>query len=148
MTPVFVDTNIPMYAVGAPHPLRAPSVSVLELVAERPSAFITSVEVLQEIVHRYLSEQRWTFGREVLSAFRELFLGRVEAVTDADMVYASGLADEARGTRANARDLLHAAVMHRAGSTRIISADRGFDDINGVTRLDPTRFEEWATSLV
>lgn len=145
MTPVFVDTNVPMYAVGALHPLRAPSVRVLEVAAARPAAFVTSAEVLQEIMHRYLRQQRWAHGRELLSAFSDLFAGRIEGVFAEDVATAARLADSAPG--AEARDLLHAAVMRRVGVTRIISTDRGFDRIDGITRLDPARIEVWESTL-
>ena len=35
----------------------------------------------------------------------------------------------------SARDALHAAVMERAGITRVMSFDRGFDAIPGLSRL-------------
>ena len=38
------------------------------------------------------------------------------------------------------RDWLHLAVMLNNGITEIISADSHFDDIEGVTRLDPREF--------
>lgn len=34
-------------------------------------------------------------------------------------------------------EALHSAVMQRHGITKIISADRHFDDIPGITRFDP-----------
>jgi uncharacterized protein len=145
MTAAFVDANIPMYAAGAGHPLRAPSVRVLELIAERPSAFVTSSEVLQEILHRYMRLGRWGAGREVLSAFTELLGGRIEPVTGADVLRAAAMADGR--SSASARDLIHASVMRRLGATHVISADRGFDQIDGLTRLDPARLDEWAGSL-
>jgi uncharacterized protein len=145
MSVAFVDANIPMYAIGGPHPLREPSVRVLELIAERPAAFVTSSEVLQEILHRYMRLERWEVGRELMSAFSELLAGRVEPVLAEDVLYAGHLAEER--TAAGARDLVHEAVMRRLGVTHIISADRGFDGIEGVTRLDPAHFEMWASSL-
>ena len=36
----------------------------------------------------------------------------------------------------SARDALHAAVMQRAGITRILSYDRGFDVVPGIERLE------------
>ena len=51
----FVDANIPMYAVGAEHPLKAPCVHLLEAVAKREMRAVIDVEVLQEILHRYTS---------------------------------------------------------------------------------------------
>ncbi len=145
MSAAFIDANIPMYAVGAPHLLRAPSFRVLNLVGERPEAFITSAEVLQEILHRYLGQRRRAYGQEVLGAFADLLAGRIEAVFAEDVLDAARLADSAPG--AQARDLLHASVMRRLGVTRIISTDRGFDGIEGITRLDPANLDAWESSL-
>jgi predicted nucleic acid-binding protein len=36
-----------------------------------------------------------------------------------------------------ARDLIHVAVMHSQGLTRIISTDGHFDRIAGIVRVDP-----------
>ncbi len=46
------------------------------------------------------------------------------------------------------RDLLHAAVMHRLGLRRIISADTGFDRLPAIERLDPAQVAAWEHSVV
>jgi predicted nucleic acid-binding protein len=146
VTPAFIDTNVPMYAAGAPHPYRGPAVEVLAAAAERPQAFVTSAEVLQEILHRRIAARgRWTIGARVLQAFHDLMRERIEPILDADVMLASGLAADAPG--ADARDLLHAAVMRRLGVTLVISTDRGFDAIEGITRLELERIEEWLPAL-
>jgi predicted nucleic acid-binding protein len=43
----------------------------------------------------------------------------------------------------SARDLLHAAVMTRIGADQIVSADRGFDRLPDLTRLDPAELVDW-----
>jgi hypothetical protein len=43
----------------------------------------------------------------------------------------------------SARDLIHVAVMQRMGAKHIVSADRAFDRIEGITRLDPALVAEW-----
>jgi len=48
----------------------------------------------------------------------------------------------------DARDLVHATVMLRVGSKRILTADRGFDKIPGIERLDPLLVEEWALTVM
>ena len=56
---IFVDVNVLVYAVGAPHPLRDEARAFFEesLVTSRPLA--TSAEVLQELLHVYLSVGRF-----------------------------------------------------------------------------------------
>ncbi len=41
-TTAYVDVNIPMYAGGREHAYRAPSLRVMALISERPSAFVCS----------------------------------------------------------------------------------------------------------
>ena len=142
---VFLDANVPIYAAGGDHPLKAPCSRILRSVAEDPRPFVTDSEVLQELIHRYLAQGRWELGREVLRAFAEAMHGRIEPVHAEDVLAASGLADHHPGV--SARDLVHTAVMQRLGTGRIISADTDFDHLNHVERLDPARIAEWEPTL-
>ena len=132
---VFIDANVPIYAAGANHPLKEPCARILRSVAEDPQSFVTDSEVLQELLHRYLALGSWALGREVLRAFAEAMHGRIEPVRAEDVLAASELAD--RHPDVSARDLVHAAVMHRMETGRIISADTDFDRMEGIERLDP-----------
>ncbi len=137
----FIDTNIPIYAAGKPHPLKGPCVDILLLVAEYPQSFVTDAEVLQELLHRYLALRLWPQGRIAFRRFSEVMRDRVEAVQAADMERAADLADAHQDL--GGRDLLHAAVMQRLGLRHIISADTGFDRLPEVERLDPTQVASW-----
>src|SRR6266516_5662707 len=112
--PIFIDTNIVIYAVGGPHPFKEPCRQILILAAQHPPAFVTDAEVLQELLHRYLRLQAWQHGRQVVRYFAELMRGRVESVTIRDIEEATSLADRYSGN--GGRDLIHAAVMMRMGS--------------------------------
>ena len=116
------------------------------MAAEDPRPFVTDSEVLQELMHRYLASGRWVLGREVLHAFAEAMDGRIEPVLAEDILSASQLADRNPGI--SARDLVHAAVMQRLGTSRIISADTDFDRLAGIDRLDPTHVGEWESSIL
>lgn len=142
----FVDTNVPIYAAGRAHPLKEPCVQVLLLAAEHPQAFVTDAEVLQELLHRYLALRLWPQGREAFQRFSEILQGRVDAVQAVDVQHAAGLADTHQ--ELGARDLLHAAVMHRLGVRRIISADKGFDQLPEIERLDPAQEPSWRHLVV
>ncbi len=143
---VFIDANVPIYAAGGDHPLKEPCARILRSVAEDPRPFLTDSEVLQELLHRYLALGRWELGRKVLRAFAEAMHGRIEPVHAEDVLAASGLADRHPGV--SARDLVHAAVMQRLGTGRIISADADFDSLEDVNRLDPARVGEWEHSIL
>jgi predicted nucleic acid-binding protein len=144
----FLDANVPIYAAGAPHPLKSPCLEVLRLAVEHPSAFVTDAEVLQELLHRYVAIKRWQQGREVLKRFTELMLGRIEPVAEEDVTLAAGMVDAGHAARdLSARDLLHAAIMKRLGVTRMVSADSGLDGLPGIQRLDPTKVARWRPLL-
>lgn len=143
---ILIDTNVPIYASGSGHPLREPCRQVLRLSSRFPGTFFTDAEVFQELLHRYLSLRRWTEGREVLAAFSDLMRDRVAAVTIADLESAAESASAHPG--ADARDLLHVAVMTRLGSSSIVSADRHFDRFEGIVRLDPGNVAAWERQLL
>lgn len=143
----FLDANVPIYAAGGDYPHKMPCVRILSIASEHPRSFITDVEVLQELMHRYLGSRRWTQGgREALQGFAELMSSRIEPFYVGDVELAATLADRHPGI--SARDYLHAAVMRRLGVERIISADRDFDRLPGITRLDPADVDAWETSVV
>ena len=144
--PTFIDANVPMYAAGGAHRYRVPAREVLGLAALHPRSFMTSVEVLQELLHRYLSPGQWVAGREVLHGFAALMRSRVEPVFAQDVDEAMELAEDHQ--RINSRDLVHVAVMRRLGLERIVSADRHFDEISGIERLDPGKIDEWRDSVL
>src|ERR1700692_916376 len=50
---IFIDSNIPMYVIGRPHPHREGAQRLLERAAVAGERLVTDAEVLQEILHRY-----------------------------------------------------------------------------------------------
>lgn len=146
-SPSFIDANIPVYSGGKAHPLKGPCTQILELVAAYPYAFVTDAEVLQELMHRYLAIHQWhTYGRELFSKFRELADGRIEAIYARDVELAAQLVDQY--PRLSARDLIHLAVMRRLGITQIVTADKAFDALPDVQRLDPLDLPSWQAQVL
>jgi uncharacterized protein len=129
---IFIDSNIPIYLVGAPHPHKDVARRLLErFVAER-TPLVTDVEVFQEILHRYVAIDR-------RDAIKPSFAALLELV---DEVYSVQLSDAERARdlvlgkrKLSARDALHVAVMERNGINRILSFDVGFDSISSLTRI-------------
>jgi len=142
---IFIDANIPIYVAGTDHPLREPCTRVMELVAELPHLFLTDAEVMQELLHRYVSIRRWDLGRIALTGFSTAMSGRIEAMLSSDVDAAALLAD--KHVRLSARDLIHATIMRRLNCERIVSTDGDFDGIEGIERLDPMRVDEWRDSV-
>lgn len=129
----FVDTAVLMYAAGGEHPLRAPSRRILERVEGGELDAVISVEVVQEIVHRYLAIRRPDLAVTGATAAMDLF-APVLPVTHAVMRRIPELARAY--PRLAARDLIHVAVCQHEGITEIISPDRGFDAVAGLRRID------------
>jgi predicted nucleic acid-binding protein len=131
---VFLDTAIFMYANGSEHPLREPCRVILRDAAEQRLVAVTSAEVIQEILHRYISIRRAAPGialaREVAAAFRPL-LPITHAVAERlpDLVQ--------RYPRLTARDIIHVATCLEEGIDTIVSPDRGFDEVSEIERRDP-----------
>jgi len=138
MKPVFIDTNIPMYAAGVPHPLREPSRRVIRAVAAGELEAVTDAEVLQEILYRYLHIGEREKGFVVFDRFRRIMLGHIFPVEDMDVQRARELAEKYPAL--SPRDLIHLAVMLRHSINVIVSADKGFVEVEKVRRMDPTAF--------
>ena len=132
---ILIDTNVIMYAAGANHPHKRPSVQLLEQVAQGDVDAIINAETLQEILHRYRSLKRWTDGRRVYDLARQIF-PEIIPVTSEVLDHARRLLDAHAGLMA--RDALHAAVVISEELEAICSYDRDFDGIPGVRRMEPT----------
>jgi predicted nucleic acid-binding protein len=129
---IFVDSNIPMYLVGAAHPHKADAQRLLEAAIAAEQRLVTSAEVLQEILHRYVAIDR----RQGIQPAFDALLGVVDevlSVTRADVERAKDIVLGA--PELSARDALHAAVMERERISRIMSFDAGFDQVPGLVRL-------------
>ena len=129
---IFVDSNVPMYLVGAPHPHKADAQRLLEKCIADNERLVTDAEVLQEILHRYASIER----RDAIQPAFEALLGVVDEVFPVDL---SGV-ERAKmivlgSVTLSARDALHLAVMKKQGVDRILSFDRGFDEFPGIERI-------------
>jgi predicted nucleic acid-binding protein len=129
---IFIDSNIPMYLVGAAHPHKEDAARLVERAVVRRERLITDAEVLQEILHRYSAIQRLD---AVQPAF-EVLLRLVDEVVDVtvDVVIAAKEILLGRSL-ISARDAVHVAAMTAAGASRIMSFDRGFDRYPGLERL-------------
>jgi predicted nucleic acid-binding protein len=129
---ILIDSNIPMYLIGATHPNKTLARQALEQCIAAGERLVTDAEVLQEILHRYAAIGR----RAALQPAFDALLGVVddvfaierEEVEEAKLLL---LTTE----EISARDALHVAVMRRHRISRIMSFDRAFDRIPGVIRV-------------
>jgi uncharacterized protein len=130
---LFIDTAVIMYAGGAEHSLQQPSRRILSRVADGTLEAVTSVEVIQEILHRFTALRRQDLGTAMARDALDLF-APVLPVTHAVMRRMPELVE--RHPALSARDLVHVATCQQEGITEIVSPDRGFDIIPGIRRLD------------
>lgn len=129
---IFIDSNIPMYLIGADHPNKHRAQDLVERAIEAQERLVTDAEVFQEILHRYDAIGR----REAIKPAFDLLLRIADEVFAIDLLDLQRTRDILIGTKGlSARDSLHAAVMERHGVQRIMSFDGGFDQIPGVVRL-------------
>lgn len=129
---IFVDSNIPMYLVGAEHAHKIDSQRLLERAVAAGERLITDAEVFQEILHRYTALQR----RDAIQPAFDALLAAVDEVVSVEYADAERAKTILQGhTTVSARDAIHIAIMERVGADRLMSFDRGFDAFPGITRL-------------
>jgi uncharacterized protein len=129
---ILVDSNIPMYLVGAPHPHKADAQRLVEKFISERRRLVSDVEVLQEILHRYVATNR----RDAIQPAFDALLGIVDEVFAVDQS-AAERAKEIVMTypKMSARDALHLAIMEAQDIDQILSFDTGFDGFPGIARL-------------
>jgi predicted nucleic acid-binding protein len=129
---IFVDSNIPMYLVGAAHALKDGARRLLEHAVTRGDRLVTDAEVLQEILHRYHAIRRTEAIEPAFSALLGV-VDEVYPIERADVEHAKALL--LPPTLLSARDAVHVAVMRRRGLSRVMSFDGGFDRVEWIERL-------------
>ena len=128
---IFVDSNIPMYLVGAEHPNKAAARMLLERAITDGEILVTDAEVLQEILHRYVAIDR----RDAIGPASDALLGVVDEVFPVERGDVERARDLVLTTPLSARDAVHLAIMRRRGVDRIMTFDRAFDGVAGVARI-------------
>jgi predicted nucleic acid-binding protein len=129
---ILVDSNVPMYLVGAAHPHKIDAQRLLERFIADRQRLVTDAQVLQEILHRYRGIDRL----EAIQPAFDVLLDVVDTVLPIERRDAELARDVLLARwQLSARDALHVAVMQRYGIDQIISFDPGFDDVSGIVRL-------------
>jgi predicted nucleic acid-binding protein len=129
---IFVDSNIPMYLIGAAHPHKSEAQIILERLIAAGERLVTDAEVLQEILHRYAAIEK----REAIGPALQVTLDVVDEVfpiEKADVLRAGEIAQNR--ALLSARDAVHIAVMERHSIRSILSFDRDFDRWPGLQRI-------------
>jgi predicted nucleic acid-binding protein len=129
---ILIDSNIPMYLVGASHPHKSDSQRLLEKLVSDRQRLVTDAEVLQEILHRYVAINR----RDAIQPAFDALLGIVDQVLPIDQHIVERAREIVLGhPQMSARDAVHLAVMERHSIEQILTFDSGFDGFPGIKRL-------------
>ena len=129
---IFIDSNVPMFLVGAAHGHKTDSQVLLERLVAAGERLVTDAEVLQEVLHRYTAINK----REAITPTFQVILNTVDdifPIEKADVLRAAEITQSRM--RLSARDAVHIAVMERHGVHSILSFDADFDRWPGLQRL-------------
>ncbi|MDQ3670533.1 MAG: type II toxin-antitoxin system VapC family toxin [Actinomycetota bacterium] len=131
---IVLDTSVLLYAVGGEHPLRQPSLRLVDAIGGGIVDARTTPEVLQEFVHvcgrRRPREVAAQHGRRYAELLAPLLV-----VTAADL--GRGLRLYERHSGLGAFDAVLAATAIRTDANAIVSADKGFASVRGLVHVAP-----------
>lgn len=129
---ILVDSNVPMYLVGAEHPHKVDARRLLERAVAENRRLVTDAEVLQEILHRYVAINR----RDAIQPCFDVLLEVVDEVIAVDLDTVQLAREIVIGhPELTARDAVHIAVMREHGIEQILSFDRHFEGLPGIVRM-------------
>lgn len=132
MTTFFVDTNVLIYSRSSPPSVYGdPCMEILEAIERDEVDVQVSTAVLEEIWHLELTGRVGAI--DGLAAIAHDLFSPVLAVTDE--VFACALA--LPYAHLSAKDRVHVATCLEHSIDRIVSADKGFDTVAGLQRIDP-----------
>lgn len=132
---ILLDTTALVYAVGSEHPLREPCRALISAIGDGRIAATTTVEMLQEFTHVRARRRGRDDAADLTSQFAVL-LSPLVTVDGADL--AAGLDLYRAHDALGAFDAVLAVVaMRRDGMQGLVSADRAFASVRGLTHYDP-----------
>ena len=116
----FVDTNVFIYAVGKPHPLRSAARDFFDQSLLNAKPLCTSAEVLQELMYVYLPVRRYDAFEDSLALIGRAGI-KVWPLKEADVSLARQIHENHPAL--GARDLCHLASCRRRGVREIMTFD-------------------------
>ena len=129
---ILIDSNVPMYLIGAAHPNKVAAQRVLERLVANRVRLVTDAEVFQEIRHRYVAIDR----RSAIQPAFDVLLAVVDEILPIDGEAVDRAKTVVLGRhQLSARDAIHAAVMMQHQIPQIMSFDAGFDGLPGIERI-------------
>ena len=151
---IFVDSNIPMYLVGAPHDLKWQVQQRLEQFIAAGERLVTSVEVFQDLLHHYLGIGRSDAIQPAFDALAGI-VDEVFSIARADIDRAragAGLPDtlgvRCAACRCHGARKGHAHSVSTPGSTSCLNASGSWPPIDSAFRTEPTTRHRRCTQVV
>lgn len=132
MSALFVDSSVLLYAVGGTHRHQQSCRRILQAAQAKTVVLHGSVECVQEALFHRLRMTDRTSALADASDFRELL-----TLHDFDRTVLTRMLGLVEHTHLRGRDVVHAATALEHGFTEIVAADRDFDGIPGLARVDP-----------
>ena len=131
---ILLDTTILVYAVGSDHPLAELCRALVRMIGDGAVHATTTVEVLQEYAHVRARRTRPEEAANTTRDFETLLAPTVELLIE-DLH--GGLELFVRHDGLGVFDGVLAACAKRVGASALVSADKAFQDVDGLRVLDP-----------
>jgi predicted nucleic acid-binding protein len=131
---IVLDTTILIYTTGVEHPLRLPCQRLVDAIAEGRIQATTTPEVIQEFAHVRARRLARSEAVRTARAFANL-LAPLLLVDEAMLTLGLRIYEETAGI--GSFDSVLAATAITASADALVSADRGFAAVRGLTHLDP-----------
>lgn len=128
-----MDTNVFLYSIGTEHRYREPCRALVRALAGGELSGETSAETIQEVVHH---RRRRGDAQATERGRRAADLCAAVHPFDREVMIASLVLID-RHPELPTRDAVHAATALSIGVTLVVSADRDFDVVPGLERIDP-----------
>lgn len=134
MSRFLYDTAVFVYAVGAEHPYRDPCRRIVAAARDGAIAGEASVELVHELAH-VLVRRGGDRAQAVRLAGAAGDLARLHEFAPSDLPLVMTLLAEHPAL--DVRDAVFAATALNRGIASILSPDRAYDSVPGLTRVDP-----------
>ena len=131
---IVLDTTVLVYAKGAEHGLREPSRRLLAAVADGGVEATTTIEVIQELAHVRARRRGPADAAALARGYADLLAPLLLLNSDH---LRRGLDLFERLDGLGAFDAVLATATLEVGATHLVSADRGFAQVEGLAHVFP-----------
>lgn len=131
---VFIDTDIPIYAVGQKHNRKQPCLKFLHRMALRPKEAVSDTEVLEELLRHYWSTKSLNKAFGAFERFATA-IPMILPVRKQDILRAKEILTVYKGI--SPREAIHAAVVLNRGIKTVCSYEKNYDRIKEISRIEP-----------